>query len=261
LWLLIPLLGLLFVLSGYAITCFLAQVTIESAPLVENIEANVLTNEVIDLENDNFDVVALESNLTEDDLELSQYTLRLTILKIITAVLSLVGVVLVIMIPVGIGFGIYYLTKKKKIELPHLMKKYAGFWFRFLAYIIDSIILSFGFTIIMSFWDLLIAESFSLVENFYLLFVIYAVSIVGMWLYYALFESSNIQATPGKLALNLKVTDLEGKKISFGQATGRHFAKIISSFIFYIGFFMIGWTAKKQGLHDKIASTYVLKKD
>ena len=84
--------------------------------------------------------------------------------------------------------------------------------------------------------------------------------IVAAWLYYALFESSKLQATPGKLALKLKVTDMKGKRIGFGQATGRFFAKIISAIILLFGFFMIGWTEKKQGLHDIIASTLVMKK-
>jgi len=61
------------------------------------------------------------------------------------------------------------------------------------------------------------------------------------------------------MALGLVVADEMGQRISFGRATGRYFAKILSSLILLIGFFMIGWTARKQGLHDMIAGTLVYK--
>jgi uncharacterized RDD family membrane protein YckC len=80
------------------------------------------------------------------------------------------------------------------------------------------------------------------------------------WLYYALLESSAWQATLGKKALGLEVTDMEGRRISFGRATGRFFAKIISALILWIGFIMAGFTEKKQALHDMIAGTLVIRK-
>ncbi len=83
--------------------------------------------------------------------------------------------------------------------------------------------------------------------------------IVGIWLYFALQESSARQATVGKRAMNIYVADLQGRRISFGQATGRHFSKILSS-ILAIGYIMVAFTEKKQGLHDLIASTVVLRK-
>ncbi|ABS56803.1 RDD domain containing protein [Methanoregula boonei 6A8] len=85
--------------------------------------------------------------------------------------------------------------------------------------------------------------------------------IVVPWLYYAGFESTRGQATPGKVLMSLQVTDLEGNRISFGRATLRFFAKFISILIIFIGFIMIGLTKKRQGLHDKIAGTLVLLQD
>ena len=79
------------------------------------------------------------------------------------------------------------------------------------------------------------------------------------WLYFALLESSAKQGTLGKMALGIRVTDLDGNRISFGRATGRYFAKFISAIILYIGFIMAAFTAKKQALHDIIASTLVIK--
>lgn len=81
------------------------------------------------------------------------------------------------------------------------------------------------------------------------------------WLYFAIMESSSTQATFGKQALGLIVTDTWGNPISFAKATGRHFGKIISGLIFGIGFFMIAFTEKKQGLHDILAGCLVLNKN
>jgi uncharacterized RDD family membrane protein YckC len=89
---------------------------------------------------------------------------------------------------------------------------------------------------------------------------ILAVMVAG-WLYFALMESSNKRATLGKMALGLMVTDLEGNKINFGKATGRYFGKIISGIILYIGFFMAGFTERKQALHDMMAGCLVVNKD
>ena len=85
-------------------------------------------------------------------------------------------------------------------------------------------------------------------------------TILVQWLYYALMESSPKQGTLGKMAIGLKVTDLSGNRISFGRATGRYFGRILSGLILDIGFLMIVFTAKKQGLHDIIAGTLVVKK-
>ncbi len=85
--------------------------------------------------------------------------------------------------------------------------------------------------------------------------------IVIPWLYYAGFESSRSQATPGKVLMSLVVTDLEGNKPSFARTTLRFFGKYISTLIIFIGFIMIGFTKKHQGLHDKIAGCLVLLQD
>jgi uncharacterized RDD family membrane protein YckC len=74
-------------------------------------------------------------------------------------------------------------------------------------------------------------------------------------------ESSAKQATVGKMALGIIVTDLEGRRLGFGRATGRYFAKILSALILGIGFLMAAFTERKQGLHDMVASTLVVKGD
>jgi len=84
-------------------------------------------------------------------------------------------------------------------------------------------------------------------------------SVAICWIYFATLQSSSWQATVGKKTLGIKVVDKNGGRISFGTATVRYFGKSLSGIIFCIGYMMAGWTKKKQGLHDMIASTYVVK--
>jgi uncharacterized RDD family membrane protein YckC len=82
---------------------------------------------------------------------------------------------------------------------------------------------------------------------------------VVAWLYYALLQSSSWQATVGQRAVGVRVTDLDGNRISFARATGREFASILSGLIFGIGYLMIIWTERKQALHDILANTLVVR--
>ncbi len=136
---------------------------------------------------------------------------------------------------------------------------YAGFWKRFAANFIDAIIM-----IIVAFIVGFVMIVGGLVNNRDDLdtveFVGNILGIILGWLYFAGMESSSTQATFGKMSLGIKVTDLEGDRISFGRATGRYFSKIISAIVLMIGFIMIAFTAKKQGLHDIIASCLVVNK-
>jgi uncharacterized RDD family membrane protein YckC len=139
---------------------------------------------------------------------------------------------------------------------------YAGFWIRFVAYIIDSIVIGVVQSLItFSFFSTLIltepmnAEGQLLPPSFFN----YLLVLLGInWLYFAFMESSKKQATLGKMALNLKVTSLTGERISFLNATGRYFSKFVSTIILLIGYIMAGFDPKKQALHDKMASTYVV---
>jgi len=87
------------------------------------------------------------------------------------------------------------------------------------------------------------------------------IALLLQWLYYAYLESGEKQATWGKQALGIYVTDLTGNRITFGRASGRFFAKIVSGLIpLGIGFIMAGFTDRKQALHDMIASCLVLRR-
>lgn len=143
-------------------------------------------------------------------------------------------------------------------------KSYAGFWRRVVASIIDSIITAIAFVIIGAGLALSAGESVSRTlageDGFNAPYAVLNIfSLVGGWLYSALMESSAKQATLGKMALSICVTDMDGRRISFGRATGRYFAKILSAIILLIGYIMAAFTARKQGLHDMIASTLVVQ--
>jgi uncharacterized RDD family membrane protein YckC len=93
-----------------------------------------------------------------------------------------------------------------------------------------------------------------------LILTLAAIAAVAKWLYFAYLESGEKQATWGKQALGIYVTDLAGQRVTFGRATGRFFAKIVSGLIpLGIGFVMAGFTERRQALHDMIASTLVLR--
>ena len=84
------------------------------------------------------------------------------------------------------------------------------------------------------------------------------IGVLLLWLYFALLESSRLQATLGKRALAIKVTTLDGRRLGFWRATGRTIAKYLSAVILMIGFIMAGFTRRKQALHDLIAGTLVI---
>jgi uncharacterized RDD family membrane protein YckC len=141
---------------------------------------------------------------------------------------------------------------------------YAGFWVRFVAYFIDNIITSLLSMLGGFFLGVVIGVSGAGNGN---QAQVQSVSfVVGMafgfavaLFYFAGMESSASQATLGKMAMGLKVTDLYGRRISFGRAAGRFVGKMVSGLILCVGYLMIAFTDKKQGLHDIMANTLVLR--
>lgn len=155
---------------------------------------------------------------------------------------------------------------------------HAGFWLRFVAIIIDGIIIgvaqSFIFVPILAALGLGFANSVETMDMsdpdqaagmmasvMAMMGGYWILSLTIQVLYSTLMESSKLQATVGKLALGLKVTDLQGNKLDFVKALVRNLCKILSNFTLFIGYIMAGFTEKKQALHDMIASTLVLKKN
>ena len=133
---------------------------------------------------------------------------------------------------------------------------YAGFWKRFAAFFIDASLLALMvFLTVEALGPLGWAAAsgrLGLAGN--------TVRLLFTWVYFAAFESSRAQATPGKMVLFIKVTDMKGNPIGFGRATLRYFAKLLSGVFFGIGFLMAAFTTKKQGLHDMASDCLVVNK-
>jgi uncharacterized RDD family membrane protein YckC len=154
---------------------------------------------------------------------------------------------------------------------------YAGFWLRVLAYFIDTIVLGV-FAVPILIGGAMLLGIGGMIEGLphnqdpfsngmppaFALFLMLCVGLglLGTWLYFAILESSEWQGTAGKKVLGLIVTDLAGQRVTFARASGRHFAKIVTSFIpLGIGYAMAGFTQKRQALHDMIASCLVLRRN
>jgi len=127
---------------------------------------------------------------------------------------------------------------------------YAGFWIRFAAYFIDAVIL---FVVNLGLSFVLFTDYSAFAPNM----ASQGLSLVLGIAYFCAMESSGRQATLGKMAVGIKVGNSLGEQITFTNALGRYFAKILSGLILLIGFMMAGWDPKKQALHDKLAKTYV----
>ncbi|WP_084540782.1 RDD family protein [Desulfofustis glycolicus] len=149
-----------------------------------------------------------------------------------------------------------------------LSMQYAGFWKRYFALMVDSIIiivmlwicffvLTFLVSIIKYHIDNITVKNFISIID---LIVSWGIILLLPWIYFSYMESSKHQATLGKMALGIIVVDKNGNKISFGGATGRFLGKIISYAILLIGYIMVAFTQNKQGLHDILSGTYVINK-
>ncbi|MEO7068532.1 MAG: RDD family protein [Rhodanobacter sp.] len=155
------------------------------------------------------------------------------------------------------------------------LEDYAGFWKRVAAYILDAIVLYIPGMLISNMMGDAAAKAamkdaiasaagdphLALAAQMHYYDVMWPAMLISgvlAWLYFAFCESSAWQATIGKLALGIRVTDMHGNRISFPRALGRYGAKIISTLLLCIGLLMVAWTRRKQGLHDLMADTLVL---
>jgi uncharacterized RDD family membrane protein YckC len=172
-------------------------------------------------------------------------------------------------LPVGVPVGIGAAAQ----PMP-----YAGFWLRVAAALIDGIILAIPLVFV---WVLMFAsampffiharetENPGLVLTAILprLILILFLFLLLSWIYWSAMESSTWQATLGKRAVGVYVTDLAGNRVTFGRASGRFFAgrgigaiPSIGGLYFLVSCIMAGLTEKKQALHDMIASCLVMRK-
>lgn len=153
---------------------------------------------------------------------------------------------------------------------------YAGFWLRVVAAIIDGLLLGIPTAVIffiffasaipslMQHQQDPMAIVLTILPRLILLVVVY---LAGAWLYWALMESSSWQATLGKKALGLYVTDMAGNRATFARTSGRFWAgrgiamvPYLGGLYFLISCIMAGFTERKQALHDMIANCLVMRK-
>ena len=145
--------------------------------------------------------------------------------------------------------------------------EYAGFWKRFSASVIDAVVIVFFTVPILYLINSLASNSYfgggygRYEESFMMSYYAWSFYLLIIrWAYYAGMECSPFKGTIGKIAVGIYVTDTAGNNITFGQATGRFFGKMISGLTLYIGFMMAGFTDKKQALHDMMSNCLVLTK-
>lgn len=141
----------------------------------------------------------------------------------------------------------------------------AGFLRRLGAYLIDGLLLGSAYYVVLMVGSVIIAvmaasnvdgETVAITGGV-LLVLAYALM---SYFYYVGMERSKLQATVGKLALGIKVVDADGRRLGWGRASARWAGSLLSYATVYIGFFMAGWTRRKQALHDLLAGTYVVDK-
>lgn len=137
--------------------------------------------------------------------------------------------------------------------------KYAGFWIRWVAVLLDGFI--FVILIYLNVLLQLILSGFIHEKNSSIFYLVGYLPIPIMVVYY-IFMTNKYQATLGKMALGLKVVAEDGQRAELGKIVLREtVGKILSAITLGIGYIMAGFTQKKQALHDMVAGTVVVYKD
>ena len=143
---------------------------------------------------------------------------------------------------------------------------YAGFWLRLLAVFIDSLVLAIPSLAIVIFAVMFLGfevpppeAPIGTLPPMRVFLPMEAMFLTLQWLYFASMESSSWQGTLGKRALGIGVSDLHGKRVSFGRASVRFIGKLLSGATFLVGYVMAAFTEKRQALHDIIADCIVVK--
>lgn len=132
--------------------------------------------------------------------------------------------------------------------------QYAGFWVRLAAHLVDSLLL------LLAQYSLFFILSFAFMNvNIGQIMATGLAVFLGLF-YEAFFYSSKFHATPGKMALRLVVLRDNGEFLNFFQGLARSFLKLFSVITLGIGFLMIAMTEKKQGLHDLMGGTFVMRR-
>ena len=139
--------------------------------------------------------------------------------------------------------------------------RYAGFWRRFAASLVDGIVLFFPNAILRVLAGLPLPLSLHPLHDDQAGRSLAVTGIVTLiyWWYCARFESSRWQGTLGQQLLGLRITDVQGRRISFARATGRYFAQWLSMLLCGLGYLFNLWTSRRQTLHDMVAGCLCMR--
>lgn len=149
-----------------------------------------------------------------------------------------------------------------KPALPSAALPKAGFWVRVVAWAIDSIVVSMVQGVLTLFLGIAtggLVAGLGMEGEIMMAVVFLFFGMVLSWTYYVFFTGYCGQ-TPGKMAVRVKVIRTDGGEIGFGRAFLREIVgKFVSTALLGIGYLMIAFDEQKQGLHDRIADTFVIK--
>jgi uncharacterized RDD family membrane protein YckC len=134
--------------------------------------------------------------------------------------------------------------------------KYAGFWIRVLASLIDGVLV-YILAFVMAF-AVAILLSLAGINPDAVQAAAVLVALVAGLCYYIFFPSGGWQATPGKRICGIHIVRQDGRRVTGGLALGRYLSYLISTLTLYVGFLMVAFTEEKQGLHDMICGTRVV---
>lgn len=135
--------------------------------------------------------------------------------------------------------------------------RYAGFWIRFVAVFLDGLILAIPIVAILFAMGFFSMDSMERAQSNNPMPNLVS---MGLYMLYATFFIGKFGATPGKMAVKIKVIRPDGSPVGYGRAFGRYFANILSGIICYIGYIMAGVDKEKRALHDRICDTRVIYK-
>jgi uncharacterized RDD family membrane protein YckC len=136
--------------------------------------------------------------------------------------------------------------------------RYAGFWIRFVAVFLDGLILALpmvGLLVATGAFDNLDSYDGQANAN-----PMPNLVMMGLYMLYSTFFIGKFGATPGKMAVKIKVIRSDGAPVSFGRAFGRYWANLLSGMICYVGYIIAAFDAEKRSLHDRICDTRVVYK-
>lgn len=151
-----------------------------------------------------------------------------------------------------------YAQKLREGVLPAGFRQYGGFWIRFVAVVIDGLIMGVVSLFYTPFINLAAYDPHDPVRIFIAIGILSAIGIVIRGIYETLFVG-RFGATPGKMVCHLKVVRPDGRPLTYMRSLCRYLAKVLNDFTFTIGYIIAGFDDEKRALHDRLCDTRVIR--